>query len=89
MDLVYKELDKDPKFRNVSKWLKGLEGNLMLPAIEPVVQTIVPRFLSTQSMGNAGAATNLREFVPPQTIGNVGAGTKLPGFAPTFSQIPK
>ena len=26
MDIVYKELDKDPKFRNVSKWLKGIQG---------------------------------------------------------------
>ena len=85
MDLVYKELDKDPKFRNVSKWLKGIEGNLILPTIEPVVQTIVPGFLSTESMGNAGVATNLRECVSPQTMGNVGAGTKLPGFAPTAS----
>ena len=88
MDIVYKELDKDPKFRNVSKWLKGIQGNLILPAIEPVVQTIVPGFVPMQSMGNVGVASKLPECVPPQTMGNVGAGTKLPGFAPTFSQIP-
>ena len=23
MDIVYKELEKEPKFKNVSKWLKG------------------------------------------------------------------
>ena len=85
MNLVYKEVDKDPKFRNVSKWLKRIEGSLILPAIKPVVQTIVPGFLSTESMGNAGAATNLCECVPPQTMGNVGEGTKLPGFVPTES----
>ena len=60
-----------------------------IPAIEPVVQTIVPGFLPTQSMGNVGVASKLPECVPPQTMGNVGAGTKLPEFAPTFSQIPK
>ena len=57
MDLVYKELDKDPKFKIVSKWLKGIQGNLILPTVEPVIQTTVPGFVSTEAVGNIGVSS--------------------------------
>ena len=37
MDIVYKELEKEPKFQNVSKWLKGIEDDVILSTVEPVV----------------------------------------------------
>ena len=83
LDIVYKELQKEPKFKNVSKWLKGIQGNVILPTLEPVVQAIVPGFVSTEAVGKLGVGSKLPEFVPPESMGNVGAGSKLPEFVPT------
>ena len=80
MDIVYKELEKEPKFKNVSNWLKGIQDDLILPTVEPVVQAIVPGFVSTEAVGKLGAGSKLPEFVPPESMGNVGAGSKLPGY---------
>ena len=55
MDIVYKELEKEPKFQNVSKWLKGIEDDVILSTVEPVVQAIVPGFVSTEAVGKLGA----------------------------------
>ena len=85
LDIVYKELQKEPKFKNVSKWLKGIQGNVILPTLEPVVQAIVPGFVSTEAEGKLGAVSKLPEFVPPESMGNFGAGMGLPGFVPPES----
>ena len=85
LDIVYKELQKEPKFKNVSKWLKGIQGNVILPTLEPVVQAIVPGFVSTEAVGKLGAGSKLSEFVPPESMGNFGAGMRLPGFVPPES----
>ena len=83
----YKELEKEPKFKNVSNWLKGIQGNLILPTVEPVVQVIVPGFVSTEAVGKLGAGSKLPEFVLPESMKNVGAGSKLPGFVPPESMV--
>ena len=85
LDIVYKELQKEPKFKNVTKWLKGIKGNVILPTLEPVVQAIVPGFVSTEAEGKLGAVSKLPEFVPPESMGNFGVGTRLPGFVPPES----
>ena len=82
LDIVYKELQKEPKFKNVTKWLKGIKGDVILPTLEPVVQAIVPGFVSTEAEGKLGAVSKLPEFVPPESMGNFGAGMRLPGFVP-------
>ena len=74
MDIVYKELEKDPKFQNVSKWLKEIEDDDILSGVEPVVQANVPGFVSTEAVGNLGAGSKLPEFVPPESMGNLRAG---------------
>ena len=71
MDIVYKELEKDPKFQNVSKWLKRIEDDVILSTLEPVVQAIVPGFVSTEAVGKLGAGSKLPEFVPPESMGNL------------------
>ena len=83
LDIVYKELQKEPKFKNVSKWLKGIQGDVILPTLEPVVQAIVPGFVSTEVVGKLGVGSKLPGFVPPESMGNVGVGSKLPEFVPT------
>ena len=80
MDIVFKELEKDPKFQGVGEWLKGIEDDAMLSTVEPVVQANVPGFVSTEAVGKLGAGSKLPEFVPPQSMGNLRAGTRLPGF---------
>ena len=85
LDIVYKELQKEPKFKNVTKWLKGIKGDVILPTLEPVVQAIVPGFVSTEAEGKLGAVSKLPEFVPPESMGNFGVGTRLPGFVPPES----
>ena len=85
MDIVYKELEKEPKFKNVSNWLKGIQDNVILPTVELTVQAIVPGFVSTEAVGKLGAGSKLPEFVPPESMGNVGVGSKLPGFVPPES----
>ena len=85
LDIVYKELQKEPKFKNVTKWLKGIKGDVTLPTLEPVVQVIVPGFVSTEVEGKLGAVSKLPEFVPPESMGNFGAGMRLPGFVPSES----
>ena len=72
LDIVYKELQKEPKFKNVTKWLKGIKGDVILPTLEPVVQAIVPGFVSTEAEGKLGAVSKLPEFVPPESMGNFG-----------------
>ena len=44
LEIVYKELQKEPKFKQVTNWLKGIKGDVTLPTLEPVVQGIVPGF---------------------------------------------
>ena len=85
MDIVFKELEKDPKFHDVRKWLKGIEDDAMLSTLEPLVQANVPGFVSTEAVGKLGAGSKLPEFVPPESMGNlhVGVGSKLPEFVPT------
>ena len=85
LDIVYKELQKEPKFKNVTKWLKGIKGDVTLPTLEPVVQVIVPGFVSTEVEGKLGAVSKLPEFVPPESMGNFGVGMRLPGFVPSES----
>ena len=85
LDIVYKELQKEPKFKNVSKWLQGIESDVILPTLEPVVQAIVPGFVSTEALGKLGVGSKLPEFVPPESMGNFGEGTRLPGFVPPES----
>ena len=80
LDIVYKELQKEPKFKNVTKWLKEIKGDVIPPTLEPVVQAIVPGFVSTEAEVKLGAVSKLPEFVPPESMGNFGAGTRLPGF---------
>ena len=80
MDIVFKELEKDPKFDDVRKWLKGIEDDAMLSTVEPVVQANVPGFVSTETVGKLGVGSKLPEFVPPESMGNLRAGTRLPGF---------
>ena len=80
MDIVFKELEKDPKFHDVRKWLKGIEDDAMLSTVEPVVQANVPGFVSTEAVGKLGAGSKLPEFVPPESMGNLRAGMRLPGF---------
>ena len=85
LDIVYKELQKEQKFKNVTKWLKEIKGNVILPTLEPVVQAIVPGFVSSEAEVKFGAVSKLPEFVPPESMGNFGAGTRLPGFVPPES----
>ena len=85
LDIVYKELQKEPKFKNVTKWLKEIKGDVIPPTLEPVVQAIVPGFVSTEAEVKLGAVSKLPEFVPPESMGNFGAGTRLPGFVPPES----
>ena len=85
LDIVHKELQKELKFKNVTKWLKEIKGDVILPTLEPVVQAIVPGFVSTEAAVKLGAVSKLPEFVPPESIGNFGAGTRLPGFVPPES----
>ena len=85
LDIVYKELQKEPKFKNVTKWLKGIKGDVILPTLEPVVQAIVPGFVSTEAEGKLGAVSKLPEFVPPESMGNFVVGMRLPGFVPLES----
>ena len=80
LDIVFKELEKDPKFEDVRKWLKGIEDDSILSTVEPVVQANVPGFVSTEAVGKLGAGSKLPEFVPPESMGNLRAGTRLPGF---------
>ena len=80
MDIIFKELEKDPKFQGVGEWLKGIEDDAMLSTVEPVVQANVPGFVSTEAVGKLGAGSKLPEFVPPQSMGYLRAGTRLPGF---------
>ena len=80
LDIVFKELEKDPKFHDVRKWLKGIEDDAMLSTVEPVVQANVPGFVSTEAVGKLGAGSKLPEFVSPESMGNLRAGTRLPGF---------
>ena len=80
MDIVFKELEKDPQFQDVRKWLKGIEDDDILSTVEPVVQANVPGFVSTEAVGKLGAGSKLPEFVPPEIMGNLRAGTRLPGF---------
>ena len=80
MDIVFKELEKDPKFQGVGEWLKGIEDDAMLSTVEPVVQANVPGFVSTEAVGKLGVGSKLPEFVPPESMGNLRAGTRLPGF---------
>ena len=80
MDIVFKELEKDPKFQGVGEWLKGIEDDAMLSTVEPVVQANVPGFVSTEAVGKLGAGSKLPEFVPPKSMGNLQAGMRLPGF---------
>ena len=80
LDIVFKELEKDPKFEDVHKWLKGIEDDSILSTVEPVVQANVPGFVSTEAVGKLGASSKLPEFVPPESMGNLRAGTRLPGF---------
>ena len=69
MDIIFKELEKDPKFQGVGEWLKGIEDDAMLSTVEPVVQANVPGFVSTEAVGKLGAGSKLPEFVPPQSMG--------------------
>ena len=85
LDIVHKELQKELKFKNVNKWLKEIKGDVILPTLEPVVQAIVPGFVSTEAEVKLGAVSKLPEFVPPENMGNFGAGTRLPGFVPPES----
>ena len=80
MDIVFKELEKDPKFEDVRKWLKGIEDDSILSTVEPVVQANVPGFVSTEAVGKLGVGSKLPEFVPPESMGNLRVGTRLPGF---------
>ena len=80
MDIIFKELEKDPKFQGVGEWLKGIDDDAMQSTVEPVVQANVPGFVSTEAVGKLGAGSKLPEFVPPQSMGNLRAGTRLPGF---------
>ena len=50
MDIVFKELEKDPKFQDICKWLKGIEDDAMLSTVKPVVQANVPGFVSTEAI---------------------------------------
>ena len=63
MDLVYKELDKDPKFRNVSKWLKGIEGNLILPKGEQLM-------VESPQQRDEGSKSSYRLLDPEASICN-------------------
>ena len=85
LHIVYKELQKEPKFKNVTNWLIGIKGDVTLPTLEPVVEAIVPGFVSTEVEGKLGAVSKLPEFVPPESMGKFGAGTRLPGFVPPES----
>ena len=80
LDIVYKELQKEPKFKNVTKWLKEIKGDVIPPTLEPVVQAIVPGFVSTEAEVKLGAVSKLPGFVPPESMGNIREGTRLPGF---------
>ena len=80
MDIIFKELEKDPKFHDVRKWLKGIEDDAMLSTVEPVVQANVPGFVSTEAVEKLGVGSKLPEFVPPESMGNLRVGTRLPGF---------
>ena len=80
MDIVFKELEKDPKFQGVGEWLKEIEDDAMLSTVEPVVQANVPEFVSTEAVGKLGAGSKLPEFVPPESMGNLRVGMRLPGF---------
>ena len=82
LDIIFKELEKDPKFHDVRNWLKGIEDDAMLSTVEPVVQANVPEFASPESMGNLRVGTRLPGFVRPESMGNVAAGSQLPEFVP-------
>ena len=71
LDIVFKELEKDPKFKDVHKWLKGIEDDSILSTVEPVVQANVPGFVSTEAVGKLGAGSKLPEFVPPEKYGKI------------------
>ena len=91
MDIVFKELEKDPKFQDVRKLLKGIEDDAILSTVEPVVQGILPGFVSSgkacrgivPGFVSTEAVGKLPGFVRPENMGNVGAGSKLPEFVPT------
>ena len=55
MDIVFKELEKDPKFEDVRKWLKGIEDDSILSTVEPVVQANVPEFVPPESYGKSSS----------------------------------
>ena len=80
LDIIFKELEKDPKFHDVRNWLKGIEDDAMLSTVDPVVQANVPGFVSTEAVGKLGVGSKLPEFVSPESMGNLRAGTRLPGF---------
>ena len=80
LDIVFKELEKDPKFHDIHNWLKGIEDDAMLSTVQPVVQANVPGFVSTEAVGKLGVGSKLPEFVSPESMGNLRAGTRLPGF---------
>ena len=80
LDIIFKELEKDPKFHDVRKWLKGIEDDAMLSTVEPVMQANVPGFVSTEAVGKLGAGSKLPEFVSPESMRNLWAGMRLPGF---------
>ena len=80
LDIVFKELEKDPKFHDVRNWLKEIEDDAMLSTVEPIVQANVPGFVSTEAVGKLGAGSKLPEFVSPESMGNLRVGTRLPGF---------
>ena len=71
MDIIFKELEKDPKFQDVHKWLKGIEDDAILSTVQPVVQGIVSGFVSTEAVGKLGVGSKLPEFVPPEIMGNL------------------
>ena len=80
LDIIFKELEKDPKFEDVRKWLKGIEDDSILSTVEQVVQANVPGCVSIEAVGKLGAGSKLPEFVPPESMGNFRVGTRWPGF---------
>ena len=88
MDIIFKELEKDPKFQDVHKWLKGIEDDAMLSTVEPVVQANVPGFVSTEAVGKLGAGAKLPGFGSTFRLSSSSPGI-VKEHSPVYSQIQK
>ena len=71
MDIVFKELEKDPKFQGVSEWLKGIKDDAMLSTVEPVVQANVAKLPGFGSTFRLSSSSHTSETETPTPRGSL------------------